>query len=160
MLSVKRILVPVDFSPGSKAALNYAGFLAEKFEGEVAALHIWAPPRFVVREAKIDIPGRPSLTLEEYARGEAAREMEIFIEDISETTNVRPQGHLVCGDPLDEILVFASNERQDLIIMGTHGRTGLSHFFLGSVAESVVRHAECPVITIRFDQEGHAVIDD
>ncbi len=76
--------------------------------------------------------------------------MGTFLNELEHDGSLEARGRLESGDACDTILSVASDDDYDLIIMGTHGRTGLSHLFLGSVAERIVRRSTCPVMTIRF----------
>lgn len=154
MFQLGKILVPVDFSPCSKAALQYAVFLAKGFGSEVEVLHVWEPPRYVIPEVTVQMPGEPQRTLREFARSEAGKEMEAFLSDFEGEGEPKVSGRLTSGDPTQAILELVETGQYDLIAMGTHGRTGLSHLFLGSVAEKVVRRATCPVLTIRSPERA------
>jgi nucleotide-binding universal stress UspA family protein len=146
--AVKRVLVPVDFSPSSRAALEYAAFLAEAFVATVVVLHVWEPPGYVGPDTLALLPvaaGQPGW---EQTRGEVMREVDAFLGKPS----ARPKKlevRVEAGEPSDAILSAAANGGADLIVMGTHGRTGLSRLLLGSVAEAVLRRSGCPVLTIR-----------
>jgi nucleotide-binding universal stress UspA family protein len=145
MPTIRRILVPVDFSACSRAALDYAAFLGERFGAAIDVLHVWEPPGYVGPEVMINVPGRTGLPLVEFARTEAGREMEKFLAALEERKIVEVNGRLETGMPVNMILSAAADRDYDLIVMGTHGRTG----FMGSVTERVVRRAPCPVLTLR-----------
>jgi len=151
MLSIRRILVPVDFSGPSKVALDYAARMATSFGATLQVLHVWDSPNYFaagVGELTVSVPeGRT--TLAQFVRTRAGKELEQLLSDIQRRSTVKVTGRLEMGDPCDGILKTAANGHHDMIVMGTHGRTGLSHLFLGSVAERVVRRAPCPVVTIR-----------
>lgn len=149
MLQVAKILVPVDFSPGSRGAVELARAMASKFGSSLDVLHVWEPPRYVIPEVTVQLPGEPQQTLMDFARSEAGKEMERFLGALERDAGGQVRGRLESGDPTEVILELAQRERYDLIVMGTHGRTGLSHLFIGSVAERVVRRASCPVLTVR-----------
>jgi universal stress protein A len=148
MFKMNRILVPVDFSACSRGALEYSANLAQQFGATLHVLHVWEPPRYIIPEVLVQVPGEPSQTLADFARSEAGKEMEKFLIDL-QSDAFEVKGRLESGDPTDTILRLAADDDYHLIVMGTHGRTGLSHLFLGSVAEKVVRRAACPVLTIR-----------
>jgi universal stress protein A len=128
-----RILCPIDFSETSVKAMKHAEQLAEKCGAELILLHAF------------DMP-------ETYdGRGQthpADRELEPKLRDF-QSTRVKVSHALHAGPPGEVICWFAEDKQCDLIVMGTHGRTGLKHFFLGSVAEHIVRHARCPVLVLR-----------
>jgi len=99
--------------------------------------------------------GQPQRTLAEFARTHAGKEMEQFMVSV-EGHGLKVRGRLETGDPYLTILRVAASEQYDLIVMGTHGRTGLQHLLVGSVAEKVVRRAPCPVLTIRIPEQAVA----
>jgi universal stress protein A len=146
--AVTRVLVPIDFSPSSRAALEYGTFLAGKLGAELIVLHVWEPPGYVGPDTLALLPvaaGQPGW---DQTRAEVMREVELFLGKAS----ARPASLRVrveAGEPSDAILLAAKDGGADLIVMGTHGRTGLSRLLIGSVAEAVLRRATCPVLTIR-----------
>jgi universal stress protein A len=146
---LSRILVPVDFSEQSLAALRYATFLAAPFHAKVDVLHVWEVPHFVGMDLMLQMPNVDSEPLEQYVRDQVAQEMNDFLAAGQLREHVQVTQRLEAGDVDSVILQVAKAERYDLIVMGTHGRTGLAHLLMGSVAENVVRHAPCPVLTVR-----------
>jgi nucleotide-binding universal stress UspA family protein len=108
----------------------------------------------VIPEVTVQLPGEMRQTLADFARSEAGKEMAQFLAELQGQGEVEIRGRLESGDPTEIVLGLAEREGYDLIVMGTHGRTGLSHLFLGSVAEKVVRRALCPVLTIRHPLPG------
>lgn len=145
-MNLKKILVPVDFSPSSRRALEYALALAERFQGKVEVLHCWEVPAYLRPDLTV-WSGEVSVTLADHARREAEKGMQEFLADLKATGSVTSR--VVAGAPYATILAACDETACDLVVMGTHGRTGLSHLVLGSVAEKVVRHAKCPVMTVR-----------
>jgi nucleotide-binding universal stress UspA family protein len=143
----KKILVPVDFSPRARAAVEYALVLARHFEADVHLLYAVKEPVAV----GVDEP----VVLWEFAHTRAGREMKRYLQEI-EDVGVVVRGRLESGDTAEAILRVAAEERFDLIVMGTHGRTGLAHWVHGSIAEKVVRVAGCPVLTIRVPDRPRA----
>lgn len=148
MPSVNRVLVPIDFSPSARAALEYATFLAGRFGAELDVLHVWEPPGYVGPDtlALLPVPaGQPGW---DQTRTDVTREVEHFLAK----TTAKPRQLSVrveSGEPSDTILQVAKDGGADLIVMGTHGRTGFSRLLIGSVAEAVLRRSTCPVLTIR-----------
>ena len=141
MFNPKKILVPVDFSDCSKSALEYAVSIAWCFQGTVDVLHVWEAPPAGYQDVQA-----LHWVLDD-VRQEAREELDEFIEATVKTdVAVRPL--LQLGDPQEAILRHAAKGGYDLLVMGTHGRTGLAHLFLGSVAERVVRQSRTPVLTI------------
>ncbi len=148
MPAITRILVAIDFSPSARAALEYATFLAGKVAASLEVLHVWEPPGYVGPDTLALLPvaaGQPGW---EQTRAEVTREVEQFLAKAA----ARPRQLSVrveVGEPSDTILNVARDAGTDLIVMGTHGRTGLSRLLIGSVAEAVLRRATCPVLTLR-----------
>ena len=143
-MTFKHILVPVDLGERSGAILDQAKTIADRFESSLHVLYCFPNPVFPDATGLIS-PISPEL-LEE-ARVDAQRRLENLVP-ASERTRYRVRVTVVVGDPLEKIVACAKEEHSDLIVMGTHGRTGLMHMFLGSVAERVVRTAPCPVLTV------------
>jgi universal stress protein A len=148
MSQFKKILVPVDFSPSSKLALEYALSLAERFDGSVHVLHAWEVPAYLRPDLTV-WSGEVSATLADHAHAEAERGMLQFLADAKVVGRRNVTSQIASGAPYVTILSLAEEGKFDLIAMGTHGRTGLSHLVLGSVAEKIVRHSKCPVLTVR-----------
>jgi nucleotide-binding universal stress UspA family protein len=149
MIDLRRILVPTDFSKYSQAALTYATSFAEKFGAELHLLH-------VVQDLALFIPDAITVTppitppveqLTAAVRGALDR---VIQENQLQRLSVHPQVRE--GTPFHEIIRFARDQNIDLIVMGTHGHSGLAHVLLGSVTEKVVRKAPCPVLTVRHPE--------
>lgn len=148
MKAFRKILVPVDFSPSSRVALEYAVTLAARFQSTVDVLHCWEVPAYLRPDLTV-WSGEVSLTLADHARREAEKAMKEFLADVKPAEGIQIAPRVVSGAPYVTILGAIEEGKCDLVVMGTHGRTGLSHMLLGSVAERVVRHAHCPVMTVR-----------
>ena len=141
MASIRQILVPIDGSPCSTAALEHAVALAvENGQTKVTALHVEAPDEFEVGSITPSAPG---------AREEAQREMDAAVVRAQGVLGDRVSRLSVPGDPLRTIIEIGTEGDYELIVMGTHGRVGRLRMLLGSVAEGVVRNAPCPVLTVR-----------
>jgi universal stress protein A len=142
-IRVRRILVPLDFSADSEKALSYASSLAQQFKAKISLLHV-RPTLYYAGEMGIV----PEVT-------SAGESVEKYRERLGAIGRSRaPEGmveHLLVrdGTPFDEICNAARENESDLIVIATHGYTGLKHVFLGSTAERVVRHAPCPVLIVR-----------
>ena len=133
-IAFRRVLFPTDFSPSSLHALRYAEEMARRFEAELLVLFVdFAPSLYDASQD--DVPA-------------SKRAIERAIE-VLRSRSVHASGVYRRGAAADEIVRAAAAEKADLIIMSTHGRTGLTHALMGSVAESVVRRAACPVMTVR-----------
>jgi len=142
--NLKKILVPIDFSNLSKDALPYAVLLAGHYGAELLLLHI-------VEKFPIDsLLGRElshQTTVPLMKQAEA--DLERTAENLSKATGVQATAVVRGGTPFAEICDAAKTGSADLIVLTTHGHTGLKHVWLGSTAERVVRHAPCPVLVVR-----------
>jgi nucleotide-binding universal stress UspA family protein len=145
MKPFSKILVPVDFSPHSEHALRIAADLARRYEAKLCVAHVHVP---VLHAA----PGAFLLYSEQQLPGLLA-EYEKLLEKSSHDARAagaqQVETKLLQGVPVSEVIRFAREGAFDLIVMGTHGRTGIAHALIGSVAERVVRKAACPVLTVR-----------
>ena len=142
-----RILVPTDFSPPSEAALEYARILAAKFGSSLRILHVIDDPT-----ASSDFVAdgfAPSTEDIRTALLEQARTRLDGLMNQVDRTRYHAHADAVLGMPAATIVEYAAATHAGLIVMGTHGRTGLAHLLMGSVAEQVVRTAPCPVLTVR-----------
>jgi nucleotide-binding universal stress UspA family protein len=144
MLAVKHILVPTDFSEMSDAALKYAVGLAQTFSSQLYLVHV---------------PGKSGENFEAnfpIGRFEnMVRERFETLVSQPEAKQLRPEYAVRIGSPAHEIVRYADDRDIDLIVMGTHGRSGVAHMVMGSVAEQVVREAPCPVLIVRHRRRGH-----
>jgi nucleotide-binding universal stress UspA family protein len=145
MLHWQRILCPVDFSETSEKAMQDAAELARTLSARLTLLHVYQLPGYTLPEgpafARPEVLARHAVEVNE--------ELSKLKERIAREARIAVDAAAVLGDPAPEILRFARDRRQDLIVMGTHGRTGLPHALIGSVAERVIRKAPCPVLTVR-----------
>lgn len=148
-MELKRILVPCDFSPYAEHALTWAVRIAPASQAKIILLY--AVPIFA-RLSYTEVPilmDIPKIEAEFITEGETQLRKFMAEHNLGHVS-VEPRAML--GDPFAVICRVAEDEHVDLIVMGSHGRTGLSHAFLGSVAERVVRHAPCPVLVARLPQ--------
>jgi nucleotide-binding universal stress UspA family protein len=142
----KRICCPIDFSDASRAATEVAADLARRFGAELVLLHAYPIPGYTFPDGSVvaspkmmqDLADQAERHLEEW-RAEAQR--------LAGTSGVAAERAI--GEPAQEIVSWAAKNRVDLLVLGTHGRTGLEHALMGSIAERVVRRAHCPVLTVR-----------
>jgi len=151
-MQIKKVLVPIDFSKCSTHAARKAVELVKSFGAQVDLLHVLELPHYVIPDVMVTVPGEEKKSLTEFAHGEAAKDIEKLLAELADS-GVKVNTRLKSGYPREEILAAAEEGEYDLVVMGTHGRRGLSHLFLGSVAEQVVRRASCPVLTIRSPEE-------
>jgi nucleotide-binding universal stress UspA family protein len=145
--SYRRILWPTDFSPLAEAALPHALKLAADSGAELVVLHVLPTAAlFAIPE----MAGAAWEQLERENRAIGKAELRRVTEQVqSRVAKLRIHSVLTQGVPVDQILRVAKRLRCDLIVLATHGRTGLQHVLMGSVAENVVRRAPCPVLTVR-----------
>ena len=144
MSQISTILVPTDFSPASLLATDYAIDMARRYGASIELLHVMEDVFMsVAPEGFVDVPG-----LRARVKADAEEQLTMAgrrcaAADVPVTATLRS------GHPVVVIVEHANAAAPDLIVMGTHGRSGLAHMFLGSVAERVVRTAPCPVLTVR-----------
>ena len=143
---IRKILVPIDFSECSKKALRYAVPLAKQHQATLSLLYV-VPANYAAWEAgMVDFAA-----IEGNMRQEAKNGLETLI--LQEVHGLVPtERHIRAGGPASEIVDLAREQAADLIVISTHGRTGLSHVLIGSVAEHVVQRAPCPVLVVREDE--------
>ena len=147
--TITRILVPVDFSPHTERAFCYATTLAHRLDAKVELLHVVDNP-FVAGAWSVEVysPNIDELLAELSA--DAGRRLA-GLKETAAALGVTAETVVLRGRPWQSIVEHAAAGGFDLIVMATHGRTGLAHAVVGSVAERVVRNAQCPVLTIRSD---------
>jgi universal stress protein A len=160
------ILVPVDFSPYAANALRYALGIAERFASSIIVLHVIPRettthalsqrlghrdlPFFGPLRSPQNVPEVPSAVAEEVVvdlREQAYTALQAFLP--AQIAHHAVELRVLVGQPFERILETAAHEKVALIVLGTHGRTGLTHLVMGSVAERVVRLAPCPVLTVK-----------
>ncbi|MFO0934973.1 MAG: universal stress protein [Gemmataceae bacterium] len=147
MIEIQTILVPTDFSDCASVAVRYAKQMAEKFNSRIHLLYVIPDSSLVLPEAIVPaVTQIPDITEMQKSAGEGLHKVveEFGLENFQVTFESR------LGSPADEIIGAAKDSSANLIVIGTHGRGAIAHFLLGSVAEQVVRHAPCPVLTVRI----------
>ncbi len=154
MIQLNHILVPTDFSEFSRPALDYACAIAARFESQLHLLHVVPDPAMLVPESH-------AFSVEAMQAQSAA-----LIEDAKERIELLPTDGWDNGKPVRrevrtgavfmEIIDYAKSFEIDLLVIGTHGRSGLMHVLLGSVAEKIVRKSPCPVLTVK--PKGHQFV--
>jgi nucleotide-binding universal stress UspA family protein len=145
-MPIQRILVPVDYSACSRAALGFAAELAQRFDAALDVVHVWDRPSYVTGAVMAHSEPISGKSLIKMIQDNAERDLSEFLSSASLPGNV--PGRLLAGDPASAILHELKQGRHDLVVVGTHGRTGLSHALLGSVAEKLIRLAAVPVVTV------------
>ena len=144
IFKLKRILVPVDFSDCSRKALQYAIPLAKQFAAELTLLHVVRPYPPMLEMPIVD--------------GESIEDAKAALDELHQTIPDAIPSHAVIrrGDPHIEIIRAAKELSIDLLVLSTHGHTGVARVLMGSTTEKVVRHAGCPVLVVR-EQEHEFV---
>jgi len=140
------LLVPHDYSPCADRALGLAVELAKHHQAEIVLLHVTHIPPGLTADAMISDRAGNMVRVDDYANATAAKELEARAGQVA---GVKVTVRTAIGDVDAAILSAAHEISADVIVMGTHGRTGLAHVFLGSMAEKVLRQAAMPVITVR-----------
>jgi nucleotide-binding universal stress UspA family protein len=152
MQIIRRILVPTDFQESSVEATRYAAELAQKFDASITLFHVYQLPVITTPDGAAFGPS-PHATQEVFDRVDNSLATARQLAEANGAPYVSTLS--AAGVAHAEIVREAKEGAYDLIVMGTHGRTGLSHLLLGSVAELVVRKAHCPVLTIRQEHPAH-----
>jgi nucleotide-binding universal stress UspA family protein len=152
MIALKRILVPTDFSETSETAIRYGVALARAFKAQLYLLHI--------EEHRRGTPDADPIGLVDETTQTPAHEQLIAPLTEKDIQELRPERVMLSGKPDIEILRYAQTHETDLIVMGTHGRTGIAHMLIGSVAEKVVRSAPCPVLTVHHPEHEFIMPDE
>jgi nucleotide-binding universal stress UspA family protein len=145
-MKLNKILFPTDFSHCGDEALSLATALARDTGARLLIIHVEEPPLAYGTGHMYDGPTEPS----------QAQLSELLHKVVPSDETVSYEHHLLMGDPAREIVAYAESEQVDFIVIGTHGRTGLFRALMGSVAEHVVRHAKCPVATVKHPKHAAA----
>ena len=159
MLPIRTVLHATDFSPYSDFAFRLACSLARDYRARLVVLHVVEPPLVVYDSGSL---------LTQAGNGSNASVKEKLQRVQAPSADVTVEHRLVEGDPAAEILRAAGDLHANLIVLGTHGRTGVRRLLMGSVADQVVRRASCPVLTAKaprdhestFDESGYAKAGD
>lgn len=154
MITLSKVLVPTDFSEFSMPAMTYGCAMAARFDAELHLLHVCPDAAMLVPE----VGGLGSAGLLEQAEAfekAAMEQLEKLPPDNWENGRNIVRVTRV-GSPFYEVIQYAKEQEVDLIVIGTHGRSGLMHLLMGSVAENIVRKSPCPVLTVK--PEGHQFV--
>ena len=155
IVDVRRILFPTDFSEPAQQALKYAMALTERFGSELHLLHVIPPipTPFPDSSSSLALPA-------DYLTTQADVAKKRFVKELGETwlAEHRTVQAVEEGFAVDEIVRYAKKHDIDMIVVGTHGNSGLSRLLLGSVAEKLVRISDCPVLTVH--PKGHSFVSD
>ena len=157
MITLKNILVATDFSEPSDAALSYGRTLARRFHATLHVVHVVGNLSSVVYGAEAYVVAMPELQRD--IEGAARAQLADRLVDNDEHPLATLRVVLTSDAPAAAIVDYAGRERIDLIVTGTHGRGGVAHLLMGSVAERVVRTAPCPVLTVRHPEHEFVTAD-
>lgn len=152
--TITRILVATDFSPQSEATLNYAKALAGQVGASLHLVHVLEDP-YATSAYATEVYGYLPPGLKESWQKDADKRLAELLPP-KERTRLEGTSSVIFGRPATAIVEYAEQEGIDLIVMGTHGRSGVAHLLLGSVAERVVRTSQCPVLTVRGPADAAA----
>jgi nucleotide-binding universal stress UspA family protein len=142
-MSWKHIICAVDFSEASRTALRVAAEESAESGADLVLVYAWVPPVYFVGE----MIGLPAGVIADMV-GTAERELEAWKTEAIGFGAKKVRAELLHGAPWHEIVQLAKREGADLIVLGTHGRTGIKHALIGSVAEKVVRHSPCAALVV------------
>ena len=148
---LKKILLPTDFSGCANYALPYAAAIARATNAHIICVHVVEPITPAVGYTGLADP-MPIADISEQLEDSAERQLPKLAE-CEECTGLNVEEVIVHGDAAAEIVRVASEQEADLIVISSHGRTGFGRIIFGSTAESVVRHANCPVLVVKPPQE-------
>ncbi len=142
-MMLNKLLVPFDFSKHSDTALELAASLAATCDGQLLIVHVKEP--LAVHQTDSKFPVEPYGDLDQ---------LRSSLENVKPNdSTVQHQHWLFVGDVVDNLLTFAAEQDVDMIVMGTHGRTGFARAVVGSIADGVLRQASCPVLTVKHPEE-------
>jgi universal stress protein A len=147
-MGIRRIMVPIDYSENSKAALAYGAELALGFGASIDIVHVWDRPTYLTDAVMVQRPGEAHKPIGELIRENAERDMAEFLTEVSLPSTLSTTSRLVSGEPASALLAELKKGEHDLVVLSTHGRTGLAHLLLGSIAEKLVRLSPVPVLTV------------
>jgi nucleotide-binding universal stress UspA family protein len=149
VIAIKDVLVPIDFSPDSETALTYGREFARTFGARLHTLHAVEDVYMQLMMAGGAIGGTAAVEIQRDLERAAQTRLDALIRD-DDRRELRARAALRTGVAAAQAIVdYAQENAIDLIVIGTHGRGGMAHFLMGSVAEKVVRTAPCPVLTVR-----------
>ena len=150
-MNIRSILLPTDFSECGNYALSYAASLARTFGASILCVHVIEPVVPTVGYSGISEP-LPMADIADQLEDSAERELPKFAE-CEECSGLAVEELIVHGEAASEIVRVAKERSVDLIVVSSHGRTGLGRILFGSTAEAVVRHAPCPVLVVKPAKE-------
>jgi nucleotide-binding universal stress UspA family protein len=149
-MNIQSILVAVDYSACSAAAVTFAAEVARKFGAALDVVHVWDRPAYVADDVQVG-HGNDARSLVELIRENAQAEMARFMAELDVPATLDISTRLLAGNPAATLLQILEQGKHQLLVVGTHGRTGIVHLLLGSVAEKLVRLSPVPVLTVPGD---------
>ena len=157
MITIKNVLVATDFSEPSDTALNYARAMARSFGAKLHVMHVFEP--LWITSADVVGGGVALASMIQGLEDSARKQLEDAVTE-EDRRELRAEATLVTSEsPAREIAHYAGAHTIDLVVIGTHGRSGLSRLLIGSVAEKVVRLAPCPVLTVHHPEHEFVMPD-
>ena len=157
MIALKRILVATDFGEAAGVALDYGREFARTFGANLAVLHVC--DNAIARGLGVDGFVADYSELQRDLEAGARKKLDALLDDEDRTMLKANPVLMISATPAMAIVQYAKDSRADLILMGTHGRGGVAHLLMGSVAERVVRLAPCPVLTVRHPEHEFVLPD-
>jgi len=155
LVSPKRVLWPTDFSELALHGGRYARGFCELFDAELHILHVVPPP--MSPDVSVMIPAEVPVSISEPEVVEASKKAIEALVDKQFEADERIVVDACYGNPWQEICRYAKSKQIDLMVIATHGRTGLGHALIGSTAERIVQHAPCPVLTVKNPQRDFLI---
>jgi universal stress protein A len=147
-MGIRRIMIPIDYSENSKAALAYGAELALGFGASLDIVHVWDRPTYLTDAVMVQRPGEAHKPIGDLIRENAEQDMAEFLKEVALPATLTTSTRLVSGEPASALLAELKKGEHDLVVLSTHGRTGLAHLLLGSIAEKLVRLSPVPVLTV------------
>jgi len=153
-MGIRRIMVPLDYSENSKVALAYGVELALGFGASLDIVHVWDRPTYLTDAVMVQRPGEAHKPIGELIRENAQHDMAEFLSQVSLPATLSSTSRLIAGEPASALIAELKKGEHDLVVLSTHGRTGLAHLLLGSIAEKLVRLSPVPVLTVPVPGRG------
>ncbi len=157
MIAIKKVLVATDFSAPSLSALNYARAMARSFGASLHVLHVFEP--LWITSADVVGGGVALTTMMQGLEETARKQLDEAVTEEDRRELGATAVMITSESPAREIAHYANDHKVDLVVIGTHGRSGLSRWLIGSVAEKVVRLAPCPVLTVHHPEHEFVTPD-
>ncbi len=157
MIAIKNVLVATDFSAPSESAMNYARAMARSFGAKLHVMHVFEP--LWITSADVVGGGVALSTMIQGLEDTAKKQLDEAVTE-EDRRELQAVPVLVTSEsPAREIAEYANKNKMDLLVIGTHGRSGLTRLLIGSVAEKVVRLAPCPVLTVHYPEHEFVMPD-